>query len=366
MFKSKLADTKNLLGESIRAVLRGYCLTRYQRTDIENMFSANAFQNDPFMLHMGEQNMFLQTKNPPVIDFQEDIVNILKALDTDEKYADFVKTVTDDLLHGAELGLPFEDFILCAGNVQTYEYPEQNEVLVRVTDITKEWNVDWAKVKYKRVIEISMWSLQKLPEKDGVRYYAPCMTPVQLFTHEDGERHHQLVRYDEDIQGFLYPNQSKDSSLDWAKTHAAMCMFVVGSFMFMYKHQRINYEVIEPPKGLNRNRRRKEKEPYERYFVSKLGDYTAKTYSEPKESTGKPKRGVAFHIVKGHWRLKWNHSKLPPHEQEKIFIQPTVSGDPRYGIIVRDYKSDLMHGEEVTPEKMKTVLEGMHRALRND
>jgi len=143
-------------------------------------------------------------------------------------------------------------------------------------------------------------------------------------------------------------------------------MFVVGSFMFMYKHQRINYEVVEPPKGLNRNRRRKEKEPYERYFVSKLGVYTAKTYSEPKESDGKPKRGVAFHIVKGHWRLKWNHSKLPPHEQEKIFIQPTVSGDPRYGIIVRDYKSDLMHGEEVTPEKMKTVLSGMHRALQND
>jgi len=360
MFKSKLADTKTLLGESIRGILRGYCQIRYARTDIKEMFTGNMFQDDPFLLYMGEQNMFLETKNPPVIDFQMDIVNILKALDTDEKYADFVATVTDELLHGDELGLPFEDFILCSGDVQVYEYPQQDQVLVRVTDITKEWIVDWSKVQYKRVVEIGMYALQKEPENDMVRYYAPSMAPLQLFTHEDGERHHQRLKFDKTIEGFLFPNQSAESADDWEKTHAAMCMFVVGSFMFMYKHQRISYDVIEPPKGLNRNRRRKNKEPYERYFVSRLGDYTSKTYSESKESTGKREGGVALHIRRGHWRLKMNHRKLPVEKQEKIFIQATVAGDPRYGIIIRDYESDLMHGEEVTPEKMKTVLREMH------
>ena len=64
--------------------------------------------------------------------------------------------------------------------------------------------------------------------------------------------------------------------------------------------------------------------------------------------------------------MKHGHRKLPIDKQERIFIQATVAGDPRFGIIVRDYKSDLMHGKEVTPEKMKTVLEGMHRALQDD
>lgn len=365
MFKSKLAETKTLLGESLRGILRGYCQIRYERVDIEKMFSDNTYWDDPFLLHMGEQNMFLETKNPPVIDFQMDIVNILKALDTNEKYADFVATVTDDLLHGEELGLPFEDFILCSGDVQVYEYPQQDQVLVRVTDITNEWNTDWSKVTYKRVVEITMYALQKVPEPDGIRYYAPSMSPLQLFIHEDGERHHQRAKFDDTIEGFLFPNQTHASADDWEKTHAAMCMFVVGSFMFMYKHQRISYDVIEPPKGLQRNRRRKDKTPYERYFVSKLGDYTGTTYSEQKESDGTREGGVALHIRRGHWRLKRNHRKLPIEKQERIFIQATVAGDPRFGIIVRDYDSDLMHGKEVTPDKMKTILRDMHKERTN-
>jgi hypothetical protein len=208
--------------------------------------------------------------------------------------------------------------------------------------------------------------LQKNPEQDGVRYYAPAMAPLQLFIHEDGERHHQRAKFDKTIEGFLFPNQTANSAEDWEKTHAAMCMFVVGSFMFMYKHQRINYEVIEPPEGLQKRRRKRSKEPYERYFVSKLGDYTGTTYSKTKESDGTSEGGVALHIRRGHWRLKMNHRKLPVDKQERIFIDATVAGDPRYGIIVRDYQSDLMHGKEVTPEKMKTVLRGMHRALQDE
>jgi len=366
MFKSKLAETKILLGESIRAILRGYCLTRYNRTDVTELFKQNTYQDDPFLLHLGEQNMFLETKNPPVIDFQMDMLTILQALDNDEKFADFTATVTDDLLHGEELALPFKDFILCVGDIQTYNWPEQNGVLIRVTDITKEWNVDWAKVQYGKVVEIAMYSLQGKAEPDGRRYYAPSITPVQLFIQKDGERHHQLIHFDKKIEKFLYPNQDHNSAIDWAKSHAAMCMFVVGSFMFMYKHQRINYDVVEPPEGLQKRRRKRNKNPYERYFVSKLGDYTGTIYSEPKESDGKREGGVALHIRRGHWRLKRNHRKLPVDKQERIFIQATVAGNPLYGIIIRDYESDMMHGQEVTPEKMKTVLSGMHRALQDD
>lgn len=380
MFTSKLANMKNELAQATHGILLSYAKSRYKETDLEKVFTGEHFLKDNLMLFLGEQYMSMGEGNPVLIDFTKDIETLKKSLDTEQKLQDFITVVTEDLLHGDGINMPFDDVMFYVGNVQAANLEVQQDAIVRVENVTKQW--DEGRGVWQKVVQVCMYSRKgvgldmRLDESMSMAYaqreaskykpvfHVPTMCPLTLHIDATGERTHQRNPFDDIGNAFMYPGDSIEKINDWESKHASLCMFVVGAFQMLYKHQKISYAEVVAPEGLQRKRRKKKAEPYTNYYVSKLGDFTKSVYTES-ESTGKENHGVALHIRRGHWKLKWGHSRLPEEKQEKIFIDPTLAGDPRFGIVLRDYESHLAEGEEVvTPEAMKKVLDGMNRALK--
>lgn len=358
MFKSSMATSKQLLMTSLRGLIAGYCDQRYNQTDLERIFLDGALSDDEFLYYLGEQNMTLDQGNCTVIDFADDLQVIHGQLEVVEDYSKFVNTVMDEFLHGEQLVSPFDDLLLHLGNVMSEPQGVQQAVLLRLQDVTEQWNHTNDPVlpmrgrghmddeplqakKYAKVMELNCYALQPQPGT-GERYYVPLFRPVCFFQTKEGNRFYQQAGFFDDYtMQFLYPKQGKESIEEWEQGYTNLAIYAISAFMFLYKHQRVEYREIEPPAGLQKKRRKKNLLPYERYYVSKLGCFHQTVYSESKPSED-PQRGVAMHIKRGHWRLKWGHRKLPVEQQERVWRDAVVAGDPRYGIIIRDYETDLL------------------------
>ncbi|MGY5853597.1 MAG: hypothetical protein RTU92_08545 [Candidatus Thorarchaeota archaeon] len=379
MFTSKLATTKDYLSESIRGLIRGYCLARYQKTDFDEIFMDEKLGTDQFLYHLGEESMTLDQKDCTMVDFQEDFQALFRELHEGKNHESFRQVCDEELLQGEDIHLPFPDFILSIGSVALQfndaylnQYPAMHNILVRVTDVTPEWNSEGdfglgrqhaqehheQREKYRRVVQISMYGLMKQtdaplsPMKEAFgnvsltleNILVPLARPLQIFITEDGRRFQQSAGfYNHFVENFMYPSQSQDSIKEWEKVFMSLALYVLGSFAFLYKHQRIDYIEIEPPEGLQKKRRKRNLKPYERYCVSRLGNFT-KTVSTggPSLKEEDAAHGVALHIRRGHWKLNYGHSRLPVDQQKKHWQAAMVVGNPEFGIIVRDYESHLL------------------------
>lgn len=372
MFTSALATKKQLLLESIHGLIRGYCLMRYDKTDLSQIFLDESLADDQFLYHLGEQAMTVDVGNCTVIDFKHDFTQITGELRKKGRVKQFTEVCKEEFMHGEDMHLPFPDYILTVGPVVLQEseefrndYPPLNDVIVRVMDVTDAWNKPDGdrvnlhrgrqhadddprqKEKYKRVVEVCMYALQNeyknlsltMPEN-----LVPTTRPLTLFITEDGDRFHQQAEfYDDFVEEFMYPKQPKESIKEWENVFTSLALFAVGAFSFLYKNQRVDYEEVEPPQGLQKKRRKRNLKPYERYCVSTLGNFTKKVYKgEPREQEEDSEHGVALHIRRGHWKLNYGHSRLPVEQQKKHWQAAMVVGDPKYGIIIRDYEAHLL------------------------
>jgi hypothetical protein len=117
----------------------------------------------------------------------------------------------------------------------------------------------------------------------------------------------------------------------------------------------VHYKEVEIPLGIMRKRKKREKKPYTNYYVSSIGDFTKTVYTESRPSEN-PVGGVAMHVRRGHYQLWPNHRNLPHYLQKRTWVPSIVVGDPRYGVIIRDYLSDMSEGAEVTKEKLQKEI----------
>lgn len=358
MFTSKLATLKKDLHDSLQGVLGGYATSVYGVEGLLNMTQEgwdNKLRDDDLMYYLGDQGYTLHGKHArevTVIDFADDLSAIGNGFKGDQEQADlFLHTVSDEFVHGPDIYLPFPDTLLSVGNIVSGTYPYQEDVIIRIQDVTPEYKHN---KHLKRAVTVSMFSKRSKMETvatgqvrdDGTRYYAPLMFPIRMDVHKDGTRvHAHPSNYTSFQAKYLFPTLPNEEVQDWNSTFGSLAFYILGAFTFLYKHQRIEYREIDPPDGLQKKRRKRNLLPYERYYVSTLGNFTKTTYTESRPSAD-PEHGVAMHIKKGHWRRKWGHCKLPEDQQEIEWRDAVVAGDPKYGIIVRDYEAHLLEDIE--------------------
>jgi hypothetical protein len=201
-------------------------------------------------------------------------------------------------------------------------------------------------------------------------YMVSCKPQIiELF--EDEVILEQNLFWDEQILNFIYapftrnPDKEAHPNLIENLNDAARVsmMTVVVLFLFFYRHQRVYYKEVEIPVGIARKRTKKKQTPYTNYFVSSIGDFTKTIYSESRPSEN-PVSGVAMHVRRGHYQLWPNHRRLPHHLQKRTWVPSCVVGDPRYGIIIRDYLSEMTEGGEVTKEKLQQEIK--EREIKHD
>ena len=354
MFKSKLGSLRQIICEGYGGMIGGYCQEHYgwdhYPVGDEHYKFTEALKSDKYLYWLSESFMSCDLHHQTVIDASDDLMQLYKTFGDDwEGYEAFNQLCKDEFTNQGEYELPFPNMLIYCGNVATEVigtkiHADVSEAVIRVADVTEQWNTDQA-TKFKKVIELTLFSKVK-NTIDNRFFHVPVCAPMQLFLEFDGTRDYGLEEFPKTgVNESLYPGMKSDEEIrKYVTCYSAVTLHLVALFAFMYKHQKITYNEVQAPEGLNKKRRKKNVAPYEHYFVSRLGDYTKSVYTESNK-TGRGVHGVAMHIRRGHWRLQWGHRQLPPEKQKKVWIESTVAGDPRYGIIIRDYETDLINQE---------------------
>ena len=376
MYRKKLSTLRNRTNISLQGLANGYMLHRWGKTredfkgDPEE--ATKLFYEDEYLYWLSDLGHATEHGDPVVIDFSDDLEKLNEHLSNEDDYIKFGAAVLDDFMQCEKMHLPFSDNMIYCGNIMVNMTGLMTDCVVRVRDISHSWNPDDIKKrKLTAVWEISLFSGseavvngQGLADYEievgrpmgnqhgsykGQQFQAPSCAPIVVFFNRDGMVTWRQIEWNEVTEAIFYPDASRAEIDRYAKAVSTIKMFIVASFVFMYRNQKVEYRDIEPPSGLQKKHLKKNDKPLERYYVSRLGDYTSTRYSEsgPREKSEDVEHGVALHVRKGHWRLKWGHRKLPKDKQEKVWIDSTVVGDPTYGIIMRDYETDLaQHIEE--------------------
>jgi len=371
MFKAKIAKVRNHLMRSLRGLSDGYIFERYPdyaaliqdkriRIPLTDMgvtdedresIGQELVGKDPYCYWLADNGESMDDHFPVVIDFSEDLYALQQSLSRDE-FTTFmelcVEEFKNDIVH-----LPFEDMLICIEGIELPNKHVMRECMIRVRTVTKNYKIKLGE-QIDKLLETSLFHGCADEESPEGWHYAPACVPEIHEFFEDRLVYSQTLKWDDEICKWVYSSDDMEAieqSNNYGKTSMTLTLCL---FLFFFKHQRVRYREVEVPVGLVRKRKKRNKEPYTNYVVSSLGDFTSNVYSESTPS-GRPTRGTAMHIRRGHYQLWPNHRKLPPHLQKRTWCSSAVVGDPRFGIIIRDYQAHLSEGEEVTPDKLREI-----------
>lgn len=383
-FKSKIALVRSHLSRSVRGLSDGYIMARYPEDVMVGMgtefpmvplsrideryrqefqskgtvsggleAAEKLVESDKYCHWLAIQGTSIEEHYPVVIDFSEDLMEMQKSL-SQEEFNTFMKLTVEEFANGT-VHYPFEDFVIHLDGIEMPDGRKMYNCLVRVRNCTEDYKIKQTE-EVDKLIEVSLYAA-RFDDEEYNWHYAPACVPVMVEMFKDEMVYQCQLSWEKEILEYLYPVGSPEEIKE-ANAYAITSMeYVLCLFLFFYKHQRVQYREVSVPQGLAKKRSRKApEEPYTRYMVSSLGDYTQTVYTENKAEK-RPKVGTAMHIRRGHYQLWPNHRKLPAHLQKRTWVPSTVVGDPAYGILIRDYATHLAEGEEVTPEKIKEIVE---------
>lgn len=383
MFKSKIAGLRDKLKFSYRVMSDSYVLINYPEEfkrlhDVElgnfdglkEEVAKSLIRTDKFCYWTADCGMSIDAQYPVIIDFENDLQYLAQTLSEDDLVG-LIKVAAEDMRNG-KCHFPFEDMVINVGACETPDSKVLEDVCVRIRNVTKSYRIELDE-SVDTMIEISMMHTISDKDYDFTNrkqdiYMASCKPQiVELF--EDEVILEQNLLWGDKILDFIYGpfvHSSKTSKASAFKEDEILIenlndvartsmMTIVVLFLFFYRHQRVYYKEVEIPRGIARKRTKKKQTPYTNYFVSSIGDFTKTVYTESRPSEN-PVSGVAMHVRRGHYQLWPNHRRLPHHLQKRTWVPSYVAGDPRYGIIIRDYLSEMTEGGEVTKEKLQQEI----------
>lgn len=353
MFSSNLGDIRTQIERSIRTISDGYIAQHYRSIAEHYVDKHGKFQippsvaeeltkKDTFCYWVADNGTAIDENFPVVIDFSKNLEQVQTAIGSIDLMSEFIQLCVDDFIE-SEIHFPFKDMVL---HIDAIEYPDGTQlrdVIIRVREVTENYQVAEGE-DVSTILEI--WMAHKAYNQDGPRsewVYALSARPtIMELDNQSKLGARTQLEWNEGARDYMYVSWATEEQKKLLNNYGKTAkMGIVAMFHYLYKHQKITYREVEAPAGLQRSRRKKKHKPYNQYYVSKLGDRTNTVYTESKP-TDKPRAGTAMHIRRGHWQLWPNHRKLPPKLQKRSWVPSTVVGDPRYGIIIRDYNADLV------------------------
>ncbi len=370
MFKSKIAGLRAKLKRSFRVMADSYLVLNYpeefakiseQRLKHNQFHSEDAtklVKTDKFCYWTADNGTSIDAQYPVVIDFENDLLYLAKNLSEDDLVG-LVKVAADDMRNG-KCHFPFEDMLIHVGACETPDSKVLEDVCIRVRNVTNNYIIE-VDEQVDTMIEISMMHTisdtdYEFSNNQTDIYMASCKPEIiELF--EDEIILEQNLLWEDKILEFMYLALGRDPTLikNLNEVARVSMMTIVVLFLFFYRHQRVYYKEVEIPIGIIKKRKKRSKIPYTSYFVSSIGDFTKTIYTESRPSEN-PVSGVAMHVRRGHYQLWPNHRNLPHYLQKRTWVPSCVVGDPRYGVIIRDYLSDMTSGGEVTKEKLQKEI----------
>lgn len=371
MFKSKIAGVRAKLKHSFRMMSDGYIVLNYpeqlrkiqdwqkesHKPNADFETGTELVRGDKFCYWTADNGTNIDEQYPVVIDFEDDLMHLSQTLSEDDLVG-LIKVAADDMRSG-KCHFPFEDMVISAGTCETPTGLVLYDIIVRVRNVTKNYVIE-PEESLDKMIEISM--LHTIQDETNDFYQASCK-PLIFELSEDEIILEQQLLWDDKVLDYIYFASNPDFMKDRNDSAKSSMMTILVLFLFFYRHQRVNYREVEIPIGIVRNRNKRNKKPYTNYYVSRIGDFTKNVYTESRPSEN-PSSGVAMHVRRGHYQLWPNHRKLPAHLQKRSWVPSCVVGDPRYGVIIRDYLMEMSEGGEVTKEKLQKEIK--ERELKHE
>ncbi len=136
--------------------------------------------------------------------------------------------------------------------------------------------------------------------------------------------------------------ESRAIELYYTQSYLVKSVLFCLSFFWSYNFSEVN--TINTPVSRNTKRKKRGQPLYENYQVMSLSKRN-RTVNDNYVSPDIPEEDrthMPLHIRAGHWRRPMGYRSMDEASiKEKLkWIEPTFAGDPEYGIMIKDYKTD--------------------------